>query len=588
MASGRGAAQVRGGPEARTYRSPLDFGLRVLTYPFRYLAWLISSFRRTLRKSPDYVLFLLEDDLPALPDPPLPRWQRLFSKPRLSLKELGDRFDLIAREPRTAGVVLHLRPVPMSMATLQDVRDLISRLRAKGKRVVAWAPFYTNETYYLACACDEILLMPAGSIQPLGFASTGMFLADALSRFGIEADFVQVSPYKSAADVLTKSKMSDELREQITWLLDAQHKELAGAIARSRGVTESDAKALIDSSPYSDDDARAKHIVDGVVSEEALPNHLASSSRVQISAWPKAERTLRRPAPTLGRGKYVAILRIEGTIIDGRSGRLPIKPPIDIPIIGDSRAGDLTVVQLARQVAADKRAAAAVLYVNSRGGSATASEAMRQALDQINSLKPLVVVMGPVAASGGYWVATSGRWIVARPGTLTGSIGVLSGKLVTGGLWEKLHAHRETIVFGKHAGMSSDDNAYSKEERQVVKAEIDRIYGLFLDVVARARGMTREEVHPIAAGRVWTGAQALERRLVDELGGLDSGVRKARALAGLPEGAPVREVRGPRRFISPQGSEGAAGYIGWLLQSVALLNRAPALAVVNFIGDELG
>jgi protease-4 len=121
-----------------------------------------------------------------------------------------------------------------------------------------------------------------------------------------------------------------------------------------------------------------------------------------------------------------------------------------------------------------------------------------------------------------------------------------------------------------------------------VKAEIDRIYGLFLDVVARARGMTREEVHPIAAGRVWTGAQALERRLVDELGGLDSGVRKARALAGLPEGAPVREVRGPRRFISPQGSEGAAGYIGWLLQGVALLNRAPALAVVNFIGDELG
>ena len=558
----------------------------MVTYPFRYLAWLISSIRRGLRKSPDYVLFVLEDELPALPDPPIPRWQRLFSKPRLSLRELGERFDLIAREPKTTGVVLHLRPVPMSMATLQDLRDLIARLRAKGKKVVAWAPFYTNATYYLACACDEILLMPAGSIQPLGFASTGMFLADALARFGIEADFIQVSPYKSAADVLTKAKMSDELRQQITWLLESQHDELARAIAGGRGISEREAEAVIDTSPFSDDVASTKHLVDSVVSEEDLPSHLATSSRVHIAAWAQAHRTLRRPAPTTGRGRYVAILRIEGTIIDGRSGRLPVQPPVDIPLIGDSRAGDLSIVQLARQVAADKRAAAAVLYVNSRGGSASASEAMRQALDQINSCKPLVVVMGPVAASGGYWVATPGRWIVARPGTLTGSIGVLSGKLVTGGLWENLRARRETIVFGKHAAMNSDERTYSKEERQIVKADIDRIYSLFLDVVGRARGMTREEIRPIAAGRVWTGAQALERKLIDELGGVDAGVRKARALAGLTDGAPAREVRGPRRFIPPPGGDGAAGFIIWLLEGVALLNRTPALAVLNLIVDE--
>jgi protease-4 len=555
----------------------------MVTYPFRYLAWLVSTFRRALRKSPDYVLFLLEEDLPALPDPPIPRWQRLLSRSRLSIKELGERFDLIAREPKTVGVVLHLRPVPMSMATLQELRDLIARLRAAGKKVIAWAPFYTNETYYMACACDEVLLMPAGSIQPLGFAGGGMFLADALARFGIEADFVQVSPYKSAADVLTKSKMSDELREQVTWLLDSQHNELAGAIAKSRGIDDGAAKALIDSSPYSDDDAVAKHVVDGVVSEEELPNHLATNARVHIATWAQAQRTLRTPPPTLGRGKYVAILRIEGTIIDGRSGRLPVKPPIDIPIVGDARAGDLTVVQLARQVAADKRAAAAVLYVNSRGGSATASEAIRQALDQINARKPLVVVMGPVAASGGYWVATPGRWIVARPGTLTGSIGVLSGKVVTGDLWSKLHARRESIVFGKHAAMSSDERTYSKEEREIVKGEIDRIYGLFLDVVARARGMTPEQVHPIAAGRVWTGAQALERKLVDELGGVEAGVRKARSLAGLPDKARAREVRGLRSFIPPLGGEPVGGYLGWLFEGVALLNRAPALALMNFI-----
>lgn len=556
----------------------------MVLYPFRYLAWLFSSLRRALGKPPDYVLFLIENDPPALPDPPLPRWQRFFSKPSLSAQELGERFDLIARDSRTTGVVLHLRPVPMSMATLQDLRELISKLRAAGKRVVAWAPFYTTGTYYLASACDEILMMPSGSVQPLGFSTTGMFLADALARYGIEADFVQISPYKSAADMLTKSKMSSELREQVTWLLDSHHKELVAAIADSRRLDEKAAKELVDGSPYADDVALAKHVVDRILSEEDLPAHLGrNASPLSIATWDQARRKLRTPAPTLGMGKYVAILRIEGTIIDGRSGSLPVKPPIDIPILGDERAGDLTVVQVARQVAADKRAGAAVLYVNSHGGSATASEAMRQALDQINARKPLVVVMGPVAGSGGYWVATPGRWIVARPGTLTGSIGVLSGKVVTGGLWSKFDVHRETVAFGKHVTIENDERTYSRDERQIVKGEIDRIYELFLDVVGRARGMTREEVHPIAAGRVWTGRQALERKLVDEMGGVDAAVRKARSLAGLKESAPAREVRVPRRMIPPRTPAGASGYIAWLLEGAALLNRAPALAVMDYL-----
>ncbi len=558
----------------------------MLLYPFRYLAWLIATLRRAIGRPPDYVLFLLETDLPALPDPPPPRWQRFFSRPSLSIHELGERFDLIAREPRTKGVVLHLRPVAMSMATLQDLREIVTNLRAAGKRVVAWAPFYTNASYYLACACDEILLMPTGSVQPLGFSATGMFLADGLAKFGVEADFVQVSPYKSAADTLTKSKMSNELREQITWLLDSHHKELLAAIAESRHLDEDAATALVDTSPYSDSAALERHVVDAILAEEDLPSHVGNGSSVALGTWDQARRKLRTPPPKAPRGSYVAVLRIDGTIIDGRSGRLPVKPPIDIPLLGDERAGDLTVVQLARLVAADKRAAAAVLYVNSRGGSATASEAMRQALDQINARKPLVVAMGPIAGSGGYWVATPGRWIVARPSTLTGSIGVLSGKVVTGGLWAKLHVHRETIAFGKHVTIGSDDGTYTREERQIVKGEIDRIYELFLDVVGRARGMTREQLEPIAGGRVWTGRQAHERNLVDELGGLDAAVRKARSLAGLKESTPIRVVRAPRRMIPPQSLAGGAGFIGWLLQGVDLMNRAPALAVMNYIAEE--
>src|SRR5437016_8785829 len=522
-------------------------GRGVLLFPFRYVWWLVSSVRRSIGRPPEFVVFVLEENLPALPDPPRPFWQRFAGRPRLSVKELGERFDAIARDSRVKGVVLHLRPVGMPMATLQDLRELVAKLRKSGKRVVAWAPFYNTGAYYLACACDEILLMPTGMIRPLGFATSAMFLADGLARFGIRADFIQVSPYKSAADPLTKSKMSPELREQLTWLLESQYEELVSAIAESRSLDAAGAKRLIDGSPYGDDVVVDSRAVDLVIPEEDLPSGL----RRRIGTWEQASRKMRRRAPSLRRGKYVALMRIEGTIIDGRSGRLPVKPPIDVPLVGEDRAGDLSVVPLARQVAGDKRAAAVVLYVNSRGGSSTASEAMRLALNVIAARKPIVVVMGAVAGSGGYWIATPGSWIVARPSPLTGSIGVLTGKIVTGAMWQKLLFNRETIAFGDRVTLYSDERPFSDEERSLVREDGDRIYRAFVDIVVRARKLTPDEVDPIAQGKVWTGRQALERKLVDELGGLDAGVSKARALAGPKDDAPLREVRGPKRMVPP-------------------------------------
>ena len=548
----------------------------MLLYPFRYLWWLVSSVRRSIGRPPDYITLILEENLPALPDPPRPLWQRFTSRPRLSIKELGERFDAIARDARIKGVVLHVRPDGMPMATIQDLRELIANLRQANKRVVAWATNYDTGTYYLACACDEILLMPTGAVGALGFHGTGVFLADGLKRLGVGADFVQISPYKSAADPLTKSKMSDEYREQLNWLLEAQHRELAEAIAESR---KCDAKQLIDSSPYGDDTAVEKHAVDAVISEEDLPQRLHGS----LGTWERAAKKMRQPAPTLRRGRYVALMRIEGTIIDGRSGRLPVKPPVEVPLVGDDRAGDLSVVQVARNVAGDKRAAALVLYVNSRGGSSTASEAMRQALAVVAKRKPVVVVMGPVAASGGYWVSTPGAWIVARPGTLTGSIGVLSGKFVTGGLWQKLLFNRETIAFGDHVLLGNDERPFSDEERAIVRADIDRIYGSFLKLVASARKMTTEDVDAIAQGKVWTGRQALERKLVDELGGLEAAAKKARALANLSDTAPLREVRGPKRLVPPLAEPvPAVGWFAYILESAKALAKAPALAVMEY------
>ena len=556
----------------------------MVLFPLRYLWWLISSLRRSIGRPPEYVEFVLEESLPTLPDPPRPFWQRFAGRPRLSVKELGERFEAIGRDARIKGLVLHLRGVGMPMATLQDLREMIAKLRAAQKRVVAWAPSYATGTYYLACACDEILLMPGGIVQAMGFANTGVFLADGLARFGISADFIQVSPYKSAADPLTKSNMSPELREQLTWLLESQHQELVEAIADARMLDRDSARRLIDCSPYSDDVVVQEHVVDKVLSEEDLPAHLGA----RIGTWEQAQRKMRTPAPTLRLGRYVALIRIEGTIIDGRSGRLPVRPPIEVPLIGDDRAGDLSVVPLARQVASDKRAAAVVLYVNSRGGSTTASEAMRQALAVVASLKPLVVVMGPVAGSGGYDVSAPAAWIVARPGTLTGSIGVLGGKIVTGPLWARLLFNRETVALGEHVTMDSDERPFSEEERKIFARQIDRSYQEFLDVVARSRKMTVEELEPIAQGKVWTGRQALERKLVDELGGLNDGLKKARELAGLAESAPVLEVRGPRRTVPPLAAPApAVGWLGYLLEGLTLLGRAPMLSVMEYLPGDL-
>ena len=549
----------------------------VLLFPFRYLWWLIASLRARIGRPPEYVTFLIEGDMPVLPDPPVPVWQRFFRRPRLSVREMSVRFEAIERDSRIQGVVLHLRPVPMSMTVLQDLREMVARLRKAGKSAIAWAPFYTTGTYYLACACDEILLLPTGMVQPLGFASTAMFLAQGLARVGIQADFIQVSPYKTAADVLTRSRMSDEMREQIRWLLQSQQEQLVGAIQDGRKLDEAGARSLIDGSPYTDEQAVPRHAVDAVVPEEELPKRLGAT----LGDWDQARRKMPRPAPRFRLGSYVAIIRVEGTIIDGRSGRPPIAPPVEVPVVGDPRAGDLTVVQVARAVAADRRAAAAVVYINSRGGSATASEAMRQALAVVAAKKPVVTAMGPVAGSGGYWVATPGRWIVARPGTLTGSIGVLTGKLVTGGLWAKLLVNRETVSEGRRAVMEGDEKPYTAEERQIVQAMIDRVYGTFLDVVAGSRGVPRSEIEPIAGGKVWTGEQALERKLVDELGGLDAAVAKARTLAGLSDTTLAIEVHPPKRWLAPQTLPTAAGLAGYLLEGVSLFNRTPVHALME-------
>jgi len=328
--------------------------------------------------------------------------------------------------------------------------------------------------------------------------------------------------------------------------------------------------------------ALAAGAIDALIGEEDLPKHLGTRAKpAKLMDYGVAKKKLLLP-PLKMPGKYVALLRIAGDIIDGRSSLPPVKPPFRLPLLFSERVGDLTVVQQARALARNKRAAAVVVHVDSGGGSATSSEAMAAALREVAKKKPVIISMGDVAASGGYFVATPGSRIIAQPGTITGSIGVLSGKFVNAGLYEKLLWHREIISRGEHAEVQSGSRPFTEEERQGVWEQINRTYDVFLDRVMTCRNMTREAVDAIGGGRVWTGRQALENGLVDELGGLDLAIRRAREKAGLGHRSKVCEVKASKKLLAPAGA-GASAWLAYAVDGIRLLRPGIALTICPFV-----
>ena len=530
----------------------------------------ISNGLRRLRKAPDYVEFILEGNYPDIPQPRGGFFQRRFSPPETSLKELSMQFGIIGADPRTKGVVLHLRQLSMPMSRLQTLKDLITKLQQQGKRVIVWATGYDTASYYLAAGADEILLQEGGQISPIGLRQQHVFMADALDWCGLKMDAVQITPYKAAADRLTRTGMSQEVREMTDWLMDSNYTEIIQAIAQGRKVDPAQARIIADQAPYTDSQGLSAGAVDKIISEEDLPQYLGV-----IASWPKAAKTLVRP--TLPRpGDYVALIRIQGNIVDGRSQQPQFKPPLPIPFLFNTRAGDLTVVQLARKALQDKRAKAALVYIDSGGGSAAASEAMTAALTKLAAQKPVVAMMASVAASGGYYVATPAHWIVAQPGTITGSIGVLTGKIVDSRLMEKLLFHRQTLTRGANSDMEGSDKPYTDAQRQQVFKSITSIYQLFLKRVSQGRKLDTKHIDQVGGGRVWTGRQALAHGLVDELGGLDIALAKTWELA-KSRPIPLREVQVGKGLIPPLASPLES--IGYALESAKLFNNSKALCL---------
>jgi len=262
--------------------------------------------------------------------------------------------------------------------------------------------------------------------------------------------------------------------------------------------------------------------------------------KLKLVDWKESLKMLTIPRPPSSR-KQIAIISVEGSIVDGKSKKPPVKLPI--PIFGEIQSGDQTVVEQMRKVTRDKKVKAVVLHVNSGGGSPFSSESMRSASIELVKSKPLVVYFSDVAASGGYFIATGANWVVAQPMTLTGSIGVLAGKLITQEALKKQGINRVFLRKGERAGMLSSEKPFTEEERKIVFGQITSIYDLFLDHVAEFRKMERKDFEQICGGRVWTGKDAKEIGLVDELGSITKAIEKAAELANLkPEKCRIVDI----------------------------------------------
>jgi protease-4 len=515
------------------------------------LVALRNWFRRRRKARLDYVVLPISGSLPERPGPPRSFLQRQLPLPPepLSLQTLNERTQAIADAGNVRGVVLLLQELAFpGLSTVQNLRKTIQRLREAGKEVVVFTPYLDLSHYYAACAADRIIAPPGTQFEVLGLRVEAIFLRDALEQIGIEPEILQVSPYKTAFDMFDKSEMTEAQREQFNWLLDDNYDLITAEMAAGRGLSQEEMQALIDRAPFSSGEMLRSGLVDHIAYEDELPYLLARPEQTEpgtdgkqngeegqrpkarLKSWTQARSLLLEKArhPT---AKHIGVVTLEGAITMGPSRQ----PPIDIPLpfIGGATAGEETISRLLRKAEKDESMAALIFHVDSGGGSALASDLIWRQVQRIAREKPVLVYMGNVAASGGYYVSAAARHIMCQPGTLTGSIGVIMGRINSKELLERLHVERTSLQRGEHAGLYRDVRPMTPEERELLWQHLIDTYEQFKAVVREGREMDEEQLEPLAGGRVWTGRQAQAHLLVDSHGDFVDAIRLAAELAEL-------------------------------------------------------
>jgi protease-4 len=422
-------------------------------------------------------------------------------------------------------------------AKLQEIREALVDFKRSGKPVYAFLESAGDRQYYLASAADRVFLLPTSTLDLTGLATYEVFLRGTFDWIGTYPDFLHVGDYKTAVNTFMEKTFTPAHREMSASLNRDQYDQLVRAIADGRNKSEAEVRSLIDRGPFLPEDALGVGLVDDLAYEDELDD-------VQEGLDEKASIDVDDYAAVSWRGigvarrSTIAVVNAVGTIVSGRGGYDPVNGEL---------LGSDSIVEELRELRTNKAIKAVVLRIDSPGGSSVASDVIWRELTITKSERlPIVVSMSDLAASGGYYIATAGDLIVAQPGTLTGSIGVYTGKFVTGGTFDKLGANIEATSQGRHAEMYSPDRRFTDEERAKVQESMQATYDQFVEKVAESRHTTPEKIDQIAQGRVWTGKQAKDAGLVDQLGGLSVAINAAKLRAHIPVDEEVDIVVYPR------------------------------------------
>ena len=484
--------------------------------------------RRPLHSTiaPRVLLFDVPSQVDEGPAPPSMSLD-LFRRERPTFHDLLFAVYNAAEDRSVEAIVLHIDGLDWGWARVYEMADALRAFRASGKHVYASLDGGSEKEYVLGMAADRLAMPPVSTLQLDGLSASAMFMMGAYDKLGIKPNFAHVGRFKSAVEAYTRDSLSPDARAAMEELLDDTYRQLVDSVAVARRLSADSVRTLIDGGPYTAREALTHGLLDTLLAEADLDSLAAHQDGARLGTG-----SLLRYANEGGNstGEHIALLVAEGEIIQGKSRDNPF---------GGRAVGDETLVEALREIRERKNIKAVVLRIDSPGGSGDASDAVWQEIRRVRRAKPVIVSMGDVAASGGYYLACAGDVIVADAGTITGSIGVFGGKLNMLGLYRKLGLNVETVTRGKHAAMLSPFTDFSPEELARYQKSLEQFYSVFLARVAEGRGMDPAVIDSVGQGRVWSGVAARQRGLVDTLGGLETAFNLARTRARISEDADI-------------------------------------------------
>ena len=469
--------------------------------------------------------------------------ESLFGDAEVKLKDMLDRLDKARKDDKISGVVLQLRGLEIGRGKVNELRAAIQKTRASGKRVVADLQTATGPDFLVAIACDEIVMPESGMLIVPGVRAELTYFKGLFDKVGIQPDFIQIGDYKGAEESYTRTNMSPAFKKQFESVIDDYYEQLVSNIADARKLDPKKVKELLDQGLFSASEAKTTGLIDRVAYEEEIRAQLATQLKgdevTLVKDYGKKEVDtdfsgiggfMKMMEMMMGgdkdkkpsKNKKIAVVYAVGVIMPGESKSSPF---------GESTVGSDTIVKALRDAEEDPKCLGIVLRVDSPGGSATASDLIWRQITQ--SKKPLIASMGDTAASGGYYISMGTKKIYAEPGTLTGSIGVVSGKLALKGLMDKVGVTTDVISRGKNSGIFSSTEPFTESEREVWKRSMTECYDQFTSKAAKGRKMDVAKLRELAQGKLYSGRMAKKEGLVDEIGTLEDAIADVKVQAGL-------------------------------------------------------